>query len=91
MRCRACDEALTDLEAVRKLPYSGTFADLCEPCFNTVVGDLFDVEIAGLLEADVVVAELATDLASGNDPVIHSHALGMGEDSAEDGDSSGGC
>lgn len=89
MRCRACDAALTDPETVRKLPCSGTFADLCEPCFNTVVADLFDLEMAGILESDEVATDLAANLESGVDPVIFSNALGDGGDLADDGAANG--
>lgn len=33
MKCRACDEILTDREAVAK-DKSGEFNDLCFPCLN---------------------------------------------------------
>lgn len=33
MKCRACDDILTDGEAVRK-DKNGQFVDLCSPCFN---------------------------------------------------------
>ena len=46
MRCVACNEALTDSEATRKFSSSGAFADLCEPCFAIVCGDLAAVEAA---------------------------------------------
>jgi len=33
MRCRACNDELTDFEATRKETSTNTFVDLCNYCF----------------------------------------------------------
>jgi len=40
MRCRSCDQALTDAEATKKHPVTREYEDLCDPCGGIVAADL---------------------------------------------------
>lgn len=40
MKCLACDDVLTDTEAVRKAP-SGFYLELCDPCLEWVKEDIY--------------------------------------------------
>lgn len=48
MRCIACNEELTDIEATRKDPTTGEFADLCGGCLSAMRVAQFedDIEIS---------------------------------------------
>jgi hypothetical protein len=39
MRCRSCDEALTDYESTRKSLATGDYINLCRGCFDTIKGE----------------------------------------------------
>jgi hypothetical protein len=39
MRCKACDEALTDYETTRKSLATGEYINLCQGCFSSIRGD----------------------------------------------------
>ena len=39
MKCLCCDRILTDYESTRKHAVTGSFIDLCQPCFKTVQAD----------------------------------------------------
>jgi hypothetical protein len=39
MRCRSCDEALTDYESTRKSLATGEYINLCRGCFDTIKGE----------------------------------------------------
>ena len=53
MKCRACDDILTDKEAVRKYPETEEFIDLCDECFVIA----FELE-----EGEEDVCEMAEDI-----------------------------
>lgn len=40
MKCRSCDEILTDEEAVRKYPNTTEYIDLCNHCLSYIREDL---------------------------------------------------
>ena len=40
MRCRACQEILTDFEATRKFKSFNDYVELCDKCYFTVIDDL---------------------------------------------------
>ena len=39
MRCRSCDEALTDYESTRKSLATGEYINLCKDCFESIKYD----------------------------------------------------
>lgn len=39
MRCRSCDEALTDYETTRKSLFTGEYINFCNDCFSSIKGD----------------------------------------------------
>jgi hypothetical protein len=39
MRCRSCDEALTDYETTRKSLATGEYINMCKSCFDSIKGD----------------------------------------------------
>jgi hypothetical protein len=39
MRCRSCDEALTDYESTRKSLSTGEYINLCKDCFESIKYD----------------------------------------------------
>lgn len=44
MRCLACDEELTDREAVRRSSKTGEFIELCDRCYKEVEDSIPAVE-----------------------------------------------
>jgi len=44
MRCRACDDLLSNREATRRTKSTGEFLDLCDRCYEFVKGDIPTVE-----------------------------------------------
>ena len=60
MRCKACDKALSEFEAVRKSKDTGEFVDLCNECYGYVRDDVQVIENYSLLnlQDDVDIEEL---------------------------------
>lgn len=44
MRCHACNEELTDYEATRKCAFTGTFLDLCTPCYKHIEKEIKTID-----------------------------------------------
>ena len=40
MKCRSCDEILTNREATRRVASSGEFLDLCDRCYLPIKDDV---------------------------------------------------
>jgi len=52
MKCKACDEILTNRESVRRVASTGEFLDLCNRCYETIQDDVpttnrFEIEDEG--------------------------------------------
>ena len=58
MRCLACDQSLSDLEATRRYEESQQFIDLCNNCMKETIHFPNTIERADLLhEGDVEIGE----------------------------------
>lgn len=44
MRCKACDNPMTDRDSTRKFA-SGSYVDLCEHCFDTIKDQVYVLEV----------------------------------------------
>lgn len=52
MRCKACDENLSNEEATRKSPNTGDYIDMCNRCLGTVV-EFLPYEVVDLYPEDL--------------------------------------
>ena len=74
MRCRSCDDNLTDFEATRRYSSSGDYIDLCSRCFAPIMDlldtserfDLFDPD-KDIIDFDVVGEETPSTIPPSDD------------------------
>jgi len=52
MRCKACDQLLTDFESTRRSANSNEFIDLCNSCYYIVKDDLEVIERPDLMNVE---------------------------------------
>ena len=57
MKCRACDDVLTDFEATRKSALDLSYLDLCNKCFFFISSDLTVIEREDLRGFDETIEE----------------------------------
>ena len=74
MRCRSCDDNLTDFEATRRYSSNGDFIDLCSRCFAPIMDlldtserfDLFDPD-KDIIDFDVIGEETPSTAITDSD------------------------
>lgn len=63
MRCLACNCRLNDKESTRKYLSSGTFVDLCDPCFTYVEEDVPTADSGDIVD-DPFIDDVELDLSN---------------------------
>lgn len=64
MRCKACDRALSDSEAVRKAPITGEYLDMCTKCLATIPNlEFYNSDEICPVDDDTVIAEAIQELS----------------------------
>lgn len=65
MRCKACNEALTDYEATIRSVYTREYVSMCKTCLESIKTDLVAVGNVGLMSEDSLDDDDVVDDISG--------------------------